>query len=467
MLFSSLEFLYLFLPWTVIVYFLVPKRAKNSALLIASLVFYAFGDIKYIFLLLATVTANFIFGKLVDRRCRSAVSCRVFLFCAVAFNLLILGFFKYYDFAADLLPFLEPIGIALPIGISFYTFQTLSYVVDVYRGDVAPAGSFIELSTYTALFPQLIAGPIVRYKDVSNDLANRTHSFELAANGIRRFCAGLAKKVLLANYAGETWQRLASLPDGEMSTASAWLGALFYAFQIYFDFSGYSDMAIGLGKIFGFRFPENFNYPYISRSVSEFWRRWHVTLSSFFRDYVYISLGGNRKGRARTYLNLLVVWALTGLWHGAAINFILWGLYYFILIALEKAFLGALLQRLPKIMGHVYTLTAVIVGWMIFAADTLSYPFSEYIKTMFMIGNVPLWSDSVTYELAQNALLIVIMALASTPLPKYLISRLSDRSKKADNFALPTLSVLSLFLLLMSTAKLVSSGYNPFLYFRF
>ena len=463
MLFSSLEFLYLFLPWTVLVYFAVPKKAKNAVLLFASLLFYAVGEPKYLFLMLAVTAINFIFGRLADKSRHSARFRRTALICAVIFNISTIFFFKYFDFTASALGLCEPLGLALPIGISFYIFQALSYVADVYRGDVLPSGSIIDFSAYVSFFPQLIAGPIVRYSDINSALRHRTHSFEGAAEGIRRFCAGLAKKVLLANRAGAVWERLSALPEGEISTASVWLGAFFYAFQIYFDFSGYSDMAIGLGKIFGFEFPENFNYPYISRSVTEFWRRWHITLSSFFRDYVYIPLGGNRHGRVRTYLNLFAVWSLTGIWHGASYNFLFWGIYYFILLVLEKAFLERILSRLPIALCRTYTLTAVLVGWVIFAADTLKDGFFAYTKNMFFLGGAPLLSESVLYELSKNALLLVIMLFASTPIPKKIFFRLTG-GKNASKLAQNVLSLLSL---LLCTAALVSSGYNPFLYFRF
>ena len=462
MLFSSLEFLYLFLPWTVLVYFAVPRKAKNAVLLFASLLFYAVGEPKYLFLMLAVTVANFIFGRLSDNERHSRRFCRTALIFAVIFNISALFFFKYFDFASSLLGF-SLLGLALPIGISFYIFQALSYVADVYRGDVTPSRNIVDFSAYVSFFPQLIAGPIVRYSDVDNALRCRKHDFGIAAEGVRRFCAGLSKKVLLANRAGAVWERLATLPEGEISTATVWLGALFYAFQIYFDFSGYSDMAIGLGKIFGFDFPENFNYPYISRSISEFWRRWHITLSSFFRDYVYIPLGGNRRGRARTYLNLFAVWCLTGIWHGASGNFLLWGIYYFFLLTLEKAFLGKILKRIPTVIAHAYTLTAVLVGWVIFAADTLKDGFFAYAKDMFLLGGVPLVSQSAIYELSRNSVLLVIMIFASTPIPKKLFFRAAG-TRTASRIAQNALSLLSL---LLSTASLVSSGYNPFLYFRF
>ncbi len=338
MLFSSLEFLFFFLPLSAVGYFICPLRLRNGWLLLVSLLFYGFGEPVYVFLMIGTVIADYLFGLAIER---SGSRKRLWLWLSVAFNLSLLGFFKYYGFFSSLLS-LPAVDVPLPIGISFYTFQALSYVIDVYRGQVSAEKSLVSFGAYVSLFPQLIAGPIVKYSDVSRELAHRKHTVMDIADGIARFSAGLSKKALLANGAGELSAKLLARSD---SAGALWLGLIFYAFQIYYDFSGYSDMAIGLGKIFGFRFPENFNYPYISKSITEFWRRWHITLSSWFREYLYIPLGGNRKGRGRTYLNLLIVWSLTGLWHGAAVNFVLWGIYFFVLLVLEKAFLGRLLER--------------------------------------------------------------------------------------------------------------------------
>ena len=463
MLFSSLEFLYIFLPITVILYFISPRKLKNFSLLLASLVFYAAGEPIYIFLMLFCIATSYIFGFLCDGTRHSKRFCRISLVLAVATNVSLLFFFKYFDFLAASLPFLSPLGIALPLGISFYIFQALSYVADVYRAETRPANSFVDFAAYLSLFPQLVAGPIVRYSDVNEALHHREHNFSRSADGLRRFSAGLSKKVLLANPAGEMFSRMTLLGESENTVFGAWLGIFFYAFQIYFDFSGYSDMAIGLGKIFGFDFPENFNYPYISRSVSEFWRRWHITLSSFFREYVYIPLGGNRRGRARMYLNLFVVWSLTGLWHGAAENFLLWGLYYFALLSLEKAFLGKFLERAPKILCHIYILAAILFGWVIFAADTLEGGIVSYISRMFGIGTAEFFGGSDAYELTRNAILLLIMIFASTPLPK----KIFERVFRGENSHAMAQNVLTLASFLLCTARLVSSGYNPFLYFRF
>ncbi len=463
MLFSSLEFLYIFLPLTALLYFLTPKKLKNFTLLFVSIVFYAAGEPIYLFLMLFCIATNYLFGFLCDTSRHSKQFCRTALVLSVATNVSLLFFFKYFDFLASSIPFLSPLGIALPLGISFYTFQALSYVLDIYMGKTRPAKNLINFSAYVSLFPQLVAGPIVRYSDIDEALQHREHSFSRAADGLRRFSAGLAKKVLLANPAGEMFNRMALLGESENTVFGAWLGIVFYAFQIYFDFSGYSDMAIGLGKIFGFDFPENFNYPYISRSVSEFWRRWHITLSSFFREYVYIPLGGNRRGRARMYLNLLVVWSLTGLWHGAAPNFLLWGLYYFVLLSLEKAFLGRFLEKAPRFISHAYSLLAILFGWVIFSADTVEGGVFPYLARMLGVGATVFFGGSDAYELTRNALLLVIMIFAATPLPKKLFERIFKNDGARANAG----NVITMASLLLCTAKLVSSGYNPFLYFRF
>ncbi|MBR2387897.1 MAG: MBOAT family protein [Clostridia bacterium] len=463
MLFSSLEFLYIFLPITVSVYFLTPRKSKNTALLVASLLFYAVGEPIYLFLMLAVIGVNFLFGFLVDKEKHSLTFCKIALTAAVSTNILLLGFFKYYEPVANALPFLSPLGIALPLGISFYSFQALSYVIDVYRGDVKIAHSIIKFSTYVSLFPQLVAGPIVRYREVDEALESRAHSFSRAADGAKRFLVGLSKKVLLANTAGEMWERMCLVGREDNTVFGAWLGIVFFAFQIYFDFGGYSDMAIGLGKIFGFDFPENFNYPYISRSATEFWRRWHITLSSFFREYVYIPLGGNRRGKLRTYLNLLAVWSLTGIWHGASINFLFWGLYYFLILAIEKAFLLKVLEKIPRIITHVYSTAIMLVGWVIFSADTIEGGAIPYLSRMFGIGATEFFGGSDAYELIRNIPLLLIMIFASTPLPKKIFEKITggELSRTLTENALTALA------LLLCTARLVASGYNPFLYFRF
>ena len=478
MLFSSLEFIFLFLPICVILYFATPTRFKNTVLLLFSLIFYGFGEPIYLFLMVFTVGADFAFGLLLSKHFENKSHAKLILVAAVIFNLSILAFFKYYDFFAvgisGIFPTLNlrPLGLSLPVGISFYTFQALSYVIDVYRGEVHAAKDPVIPATYVALFPQLVAGPIIRYGDIEGQLANRRHSLSLIADGIRRFAAGLAKKTLLANTAGEMWQSFAvSFDAATADTLGVWLGVICYAFQIYFDFSGYSDMAIGLGKIFGFDFPENFNYPYISQSITEFWRRWHITLSTWFREYVYIPLGGNRRGRARTYLNLFAVWSLTGIWHGAGWNFLFWGLYYFLVLSFEKLFLGKALERAPRVLRHSYSIIIILFGWLIFAADGSvgSLTVREALscaKIMFGLGGTPVISPVTRYELIRNILPLLIMCAASLPVWRKSTRRLTESEK----YGTPTtalLNISALVALIFCTAYLVNSGYNPFLYFRF
>lgn len=464
MVFSSLEFIFVYLAAVLLIYFAVPFRAKNLVLLIFSLAFYGWGEPALITLMVVTILIDYVCGYLIgldlDRNpCRA----KVVLIIAVVTNLALLGYFKYYDFFVSSLNSvipglsLETKNITLPIGISFYTFQSLSYVIDVYRRDARMQKNIASFGTYVTLFPQLIAGPIVRYADVDNELRYRTHSIDLFASGIRTFVCGLAKKLLLANSAGAMWETLSA---AEAPTAlGSWMGIIFYSFQIYFDFSAYSDMAIGLGKMLGFTFRENFYYPYISKSVTEFWRRWHISLSTWFREYVYIPLGGNRKGKGRTYFNLFAVWFLTGLWHGASWNFVLWGLYYFVLLVIEKAFLLKLLEKLPSAVAHVYALITVIFGWLLFVAEDLTF-IGTYLSRMFTAP----FADSVTvYDLVRNLVFIAILCIASTPLPKRLWYKLWDGSKVCR---IGTAAVCcGVFILCI--AYMVSSSYNPFLYFRF
>lgn len=442
MLFSSLEFVFLFLPLAVGVYFLLPRRLKNSWLLVSGLAFYGFGEPKYLPLMMSTILVDYLLalwiGRLRESKKRAA---RRVLILAVIFNIGQLAFFKYLD----------PFGWGLPIGISFYTFQALSYVIDVYRREVTAAKSVVDVGAYVSLFPQLIAGPIVKYTDVERELRDRQHRIEDIAGGLRTFCAGLAKKVVLANPAGQMWELLSA----DDSLGGAWLAVLFFAFQIYFDFSGYSDMAVGLGRVFGFRFPQNFNYPYISKSITEFWRRWHMTLSGWFREYVYIPLGGNRGGKLKTYRNLLITWALTGLWHGATVNFLLWGLYFALVLIIEKAFLRSYLERAPRIVRHIYALALIGFGWVIFALDG-STPLS--LAALFGAGGV--WSGELTYQLVRNLPFLAIMAIGSTPLPRNLYLKIKECFAPID-ILLPSVGFV------LSVAYIVSSGYDPFLYFRF
>ena len=472
MLFSSLEFLYLFLPLTLAVYFCAPRRLRNGVLLCASLIFYAVGEPVYVFLMALTVGVNFALGRLIARFGERRSAARVALWSAVVFDLGLLAFFKYYTLAASTLSgifALRPLSIALPVGISFYTFQALSYVIDVYRGTALAQRSIVDFGTYITLFPQLIAGPIVRYTDIERELSDRRETVSMAASGIARFAIGLSKKLLLANPSGELWERLREEFISSPSTAGAYLALIFFAFQIYFDFSGYSDMAIGLGRIFGFKFPENFNYPYASRSVTEFWRRWHITLSSWFREYVYIPLGGSRHGALRTYLSLLAVWSLTGLWHGAAWNFLLWGIYFFVVLSLEKTFLLRLLGRAPAFFGHVWTLFCVLIGWLIFAHDGsgAGLMLSDGVRmlgALFGVGVDGFFSVGVPYELWRNLPFLAVMAIGSTALPKRIFSKIQKKHARVCAVLCPVLTVCAL---LLCTAYSVSSGYDPFLYFRF
>lgn len=392
MVFSSLPFLFRFLPIVFLLYFILPQKLRNLLLLLASLLFYAWGEPAYLFLMIFSTTFAYAHGRIIHhfREKGKRVLTKIFLVNSIILNLLPLFFFKYWDFFTSNINRVFPLSLplfelALPIGISFYTFQTMSYCIDVYRGETKVQKNYIDFAAYVAMFPQLIAGPIVQYKLIASELKQRTINMEGFATGIRIFLCGLAKKVLLANNIGLLWDNISALSDRPVATA--WLGMLAYTFQIYFDFSGYSDMAVGLGRMLGFHFPQNFNYPYESKSVTDFWRRWHITLGSWFRDYVYIPLGGNRKGLPRQILNLLIVWSLTGLWHGASMNFILWGIYYGILLILEKTVLKRLLSRLPDTILHIYSFLLAAFGWMLFANEELS-SVSAYFQSLFgLSGN--------------------------------------------------------------------------------
>lgn len=476
MLFSSLEFLYAFLPLTLLSYFVLPLRCRNVVLLIFSLLFYGWSDPPLLLLMVFTVLMDYGFGYLIHHFRDSAKAKKRVLILAVAANLALLGFFKYADLLIETLRLLpplsglRPLGITLPIGISFYTFQALSYVIDVYRLDAEVQKNPVRFALYVSLFPQLIAGPIVRYRDVDAELSVRTHTLSNVANGLVTFTVGLAKKVLLANAFGELWKAAYLTPAAEQTVVGAWFGIVLFALQIYFDFSGYSDMAIGLGRVFGFHFLENFAYPYTARSVTDFWRRWHISLSTWFREYVYIPLGGNRRGKLCTYRNLLIVWALTGIWHGASWNFLLWGLYYFLLLALEKAFLGKLLERIPRVFSHLYAVLAILFGWLIFAFDgsdamlSFSYGVSYFLR-MFGVGGAGFANALDLYELLRNGILLLVAVVACLPQPKRLYYRLYERYHGGR---MQVLSVVSaVLLLILCTAYLVDSSFNPFLYFRF
>ncbi len=461
MLFSSIPFLFYFLPAVLILYFLVPRYLKNTVLLLFSLVFYAWGEPKYVILMIATIALFYGCGIAICK-CVSQGWKKFWLTVSVVISLSLLAVFKYADFilgsinavAGTNIPLLK---LALPIGISFYTFQCLSYTVDVYRGDAQVQKNPISFGAYVSLFPQLIAGPIVRYVDVARELDSRTHSWDGIAMGLRRFLLGLAKKILIANQLGELTNIFRQ--SGEKSVLFYWIYAIAFALHIYFDFSGYSDMAIGLGRVFGFHFIENFNYPYMSRSIAEFWRRWHMSLGSWFRDYVYIPLGGNRVSKGRWVFNILVVWMLTGLWHGAAWNFVLWGLLYAVFLLLEK-WVPAL-QRLPDILRRGYVLLVVVLGFVLFNATSLQEAVSD-IGGMFGLGGVPLVTEQTLYYLRSYGVLFIAAIVGSTPLIKSLGDKLAD--KPIGAILEP---ILLIILLLVCSAYLVDGSFNPFLYFRF
>ncbi len=466
MLFSSIPFLYFFLPCVLILYFAVPKCLKNGVLMLVSLFFYAWGEPKYVFLMAATIIIGYVTGILIEKFKGKALS-KAFLAVSVIVDLGFLAYFKYADFfisnfnaATGLsLPLLR---IALPIGISFYTFQILSYSIDVYRGDVPAQKNPINLAAYVTMFPQLIAGPIVRYSDIAKQLENRTHSFEKISEGIRRFVLGLAKKILIANTLGELCDVFRS--TNEKAVLYYWLYAVAFALHIYFDFSGYSDMAIGLGKIFGFDFLENFNYPFISSTVTEFWRRWHMSLGSWFRDYVYIPLGGNRVSKAKWFFNIFVVWLLTGFWHGAAWNFIVWGLFFAVILVLEKLFLKKFLEK-TKIIKRIYIALAVLVSFVIFNATDMAEAL-QYVGAMFGAGNMPIVNAEMFYYLKSYAVVLVLAAVGSTPVVKTAAMRLYNgkNTGRVMNVLEP---VVLVGLLIVMTAYLVDGSFNPFLYFRF
>ena len=456
MVFSSIVFLYIFLPIMLLLYFIVPSKFKNAIMILASLVFFAWGEIRYIFIMLVLAVMDFICGKQITKYQDNKKKKIFFLMINVVVNLGILFFFKYADFIItninNLTGFSIPLlNIPLPIGVSFNTFQSLSYVIDVYRGTVKCEKSFYNYLTYTTLFPQIIAGPIVRYETVDEELETKNISLDNFSAGMKRFIIGLGKKVLIANSVGALWNTIEIGNYSELSMLFAWIGIISFALQIYFDFSGYSDMAIGLAQIFGMKFDENFNYPYISKSITEFWRRWHITLSSWFRDYVYIPLGGNRRGFAIQIRNILIVWFLTGAWHGASWNFILWGLYFGIILILEKLFLLKLLEKLPKIVRHIYSILIILVSWVIFAFEDLARV-GEYIKAMFINSN--LWDNEALYYSQNYGFLILIGIICSIPLWKKIKEKIDSKNSKTLEF-ITSLGYVVIFVL--STASLVTN----------
>lgn len=473
MVFSSPVFLFAYLPLTLAVYYLMPLRWRNLALFLLSLVFYGWDKPIYIPVMLFSVTVSYLCGFPIGKyRDRDRHRARVWLVVSLVLNLSVLVFFKYTNFIIENLRLIPPLAgvlhplewLELPIGISFYTFQIMSYSIDLYRGENETQRSYIAFGTYVALFPQLIAGPIVRYRDVDRQLLSRTHTVDRFASGIRRFAVGFGKKILLGDALAAVYAYLSTAADFEFTVLSGWLMVATYTLHIYFDFSGYSDMAIGLGRMFGFEFPENFRYPYMASSITDFWRRWHITLSTWFREYVYIPLGGNRRGRARQYFNLAVVWLLTGLWHGASWNFVLWGLFYLILLVAEKAFLLRLLERnrLTRVLGHIGALLLVGIGWMIFDHTDLAEAF-RIIGGLFGIGTAGFAAATVSWQALRLLPLLAVSVAAATPYPTRLWNRLTGRR--------PALTVLEPVLLVavlaLSVACAVRSDYSPFLYFNF
>lgn len=464
MVFSSLVFLFAYLPITLLAYYLVPRQGRNIFLFIVNLIFYGWGEPKLVLLMVFNIFFNYIGGWLVDKYRADTKKKKLFLILTCVLDIGILAVFKYTGMITEtlnMLPFLNipELKISLPIGISFYTFQTMSYVIDVYRDDAPVSKNFINFGTYVALFPQLIAGPIVRYRDVAEQLVNRRETLEMFTRGVKLFMVGLAKKVIIANTMGTLTTNIFATTD-ENGVVGTWVGIIAYTFQIYFDFSGYSDMACGLGNMLGFEFLKNFNYPYIAKSITDFWRRWHISLSTWFKEYVYIPLGGNRKGVKRQILNLLIVWGLTGLWHGAAYNFVLWGLYYGLLLILEKFVLKKFLDRLPSFVQHIYTLFIVIIGWGLFYFTDVGQ-LGEFMVDLFNFGN-GICGNQAFNLIMSNLPMLIIAAVASTPLAAMLYNRFEHTRFMWIPETLYCMGVLG-----VSTASLVNQSYNPFLYFRF
>lgn len=464
MVFSSLVFMFAYLPITLLAYYLVPRQGRNIFLFIVNLIFYGWGEPRLVLLMVFNIFFNYIGGWLVDKYRADAKKKKLFLILTCVLDIGILAVFKYTGMITEtlnMLPFLNipELQISLPIGISFYTFQTMSYVIDVYRDDAPVSKNFINFGTYVALFPQLIAGPIVRYRDVAEQLVNRRETLEMFTRGVKLFMVGLAKKVIIANTMGTLTTNIFATTD-ENGVVGTWVGMIAYTFQIYFDFSGYSDMACGLGNMLGFEFLKNFNYPYIAKSITDFWRRWHISLSTWFKEYVYIPLGGNRKGVKRQILNLLIVWGLTGLWHGAAYNFLLWGLYYGLLLILEKFVLKKFLDRLPSFVQHIYTLFIIIIGWGLFYFTDVGQ-LGEFMVDLFNFGN-GICGDQAFNLIMSNLPMLIIAAVASTPLATTLYTRFEHTRFMWIPETLYCIGVLA-----VSTASLVNQSYNPFLYFRF
>ena len=465
MLFTSISFLYYFLPALIIIYFITPKKYKNIILLIASLLFYFYGEPKYVFLMIAEIIIAYIGAILIDKYKNQSKN---ILIITLFIHVLLLIIFKYTDFIIQTIndisnANIKLLNIALPIGISFYTFQIISYIIDVYNGKVKVQKNIIKLATYVSLFPQLVAGPIVRYQTVEKELDNRTHSFNNFAYGIRRFSIGLAKKVLIANALGELCSKASA--TSEKTIVFFWIFGISYMLQLYFDFSAYSDMAIGLGRIFGFHFPENFNYPYISKSITEFWRRWHISLSTWFKDYIYIPLGGNRDGKYKQIRNILIVWLLTGIWHGANWTFLIWGLLFGVILIIEKLWLNKLMEKLPSFIRRIYVLFIVMILFIIFSSDNMSVALTN-IKGLFGMNGEAFVNDYTLHYLKSYLPVLIIALLGSTPFIKILIDKLR-KNKYVNNIINILEPILIVVILVVVTSYLIDNSYNPFLYFRF
>ena len=468
MVFSSLIFLFIFLPITLLVYYLVPRKFKNLALLIFSLIFYAWGEPVYIVIMLFSTVFDYTNGILISKYREDKNKARIILILSMVINLGILAFFKYYGFFIENINGIFNLSLTaktlpLPVGISFYTFQTMSYTIDVYLNKVPVQKNIISFGAYVTMFPQLVAGPIVKYGEVAKQIDKRVETLDKFGEGAELFIVGLGKKVLLANNIGFLWTTIKAMPISDITVIGAWLGIIAFTFQIYFDFSGYSDMAIGLGKMLGFDFMQNFNYPYVSKSITEFWRRWHISLGSWFREYVYIPLGGNRVSTAKHLRNLFVVWFLTGLWHGASWNFIVWGLYFGVILVIEKNFLLKWLEKAPKFIANIYTMILVIIGWVFFDVETLKGAL-DYIKVMFGFGNNPMIDSMTMYYLEANIGLIIVLIICSTSIPTKIIKFIKKKYTTAKLFVVP---VIYSIILIVAVAYLVNETYNPFLYFRF
>lgn len=473
MVFSSLLFLFRFLPAILLVYYIVPRRFRNLVLFIFSLVFYAWGEPVYIILMLVSILISYTGGILVDsfKQAEKMKAARATLIVSCAASLSLLVFFKYAGFAVETVNNLTGAGItmlhiALPVGISFYTFQTLSYTIDVYRGEAEVQKNLISYGAYVTMFPQLIAGPIVQYKTIDTQLRTRTETAEQFAEGIHRFMIGLGKKVLIANNAGALWNTIQASPYSEVPVLTAWMGLAAYSFQIYFDFSAYSDIAIGLGRMFGFRFLENFNYPYISKSITEFWRRWHISLGTWFREYVYIPLGGNRVSQWRHIRNIFIVWLMTGIWHGASWNFLIWGIYYGVLLLAEKFIFGEYLKRIPALFQHIYCMFFVMLGWNLFVFENIGRGI-EFLKSLFGLYGQGLLNTETVYLLYNNVALLILCIFGSTRFPQKIGKRLTAKLARNEIVLSVVKNTFYIGVFLLSVAWLVDATFNPFLYFRF